>query len=177
MRVSPLKVSGSENELALVEEFKGAMRHLASGVSIISAGQGTQRRGLTATAVCSLSMAPPMVLICVNHGGEAHQAISDSAAFCVNVLAESDRALADCFSGQTGVTAESRFQYGSWSGLHTGSPALDSALVNIDCRVAQVVSTATHSVFFGEVAQVRSNVQTLPLIHFNRLYGSLTTQD
>ncbi|MEA9391257.1 flavin reductase family protein [Acerihabitans sp. TG2] len=168
--------AADELAMTLNEDFKGAMRHLASSVSIISSGQGERRRGLTATAVCSLSVSPPMLLICVNQFGEAHQAIIDSGAFCVNVLSAEDNELSDRFAGQTGCGGESRFQSSIWSQLLTGSPALDCALVNIDCRLAQVINTATHSVFFGDVASVRVNKPGVPLIHFNRQYRSLSAQ-
>ncbi|MBP2170029.1 flavin reductase (DIM6/NTAB) family NADH-FMN oxidoreductase RutF [Erwinia toletana] len=159
----------------LEDQFRAAMRQLATAVNIITTGQGDERRGLTASAVCSLTVTPPMVLICVNHFGEAHRAILENGAFCVNVLNAEQRFLADIFAGQAGVEPAERFSHASWSELESGAPALDGALVNIDCRIAERVQTSTHSVFFGAVEAIRFGQQHTPLLHFDRHYFSLAT--
>ncbi|MFS2222355.1 flavin reductase [Pantoea sp. B65] len=157
----------------LEDQFKAAMRQLATAVNIITTGQGSERRGLTASAVCSLTVTPPMVLICVNHFGEAHRAIVENGSFCVNVLHAEQRFLADMFAGQAGIAPADRFSHAQWSELESGAPALDGALVNIDCRIAERVQTSTHSVFFGAVEAIRFGQQHTPLLHFDRHYFSL----
>lgn len=161
-------------ENTLQDQFRAAMRQLATAVNIITTGQGDQRRGLTASAVCSLTVTPPMVLICVNHFGEAHRAMLENGTFCVNVLNVEQRFLADIFAGQAGVAPADRFSHAQWSELSSGAPVLDGALVNIDCRIAERVQTTTHSVFFGAVQAIRFGQQpTPPLLHFDRHYFSL----
>ncbi|OJU00084.1 MAG: hypothetical protein BGN83_01290 [Rhizobium sp. 63-7] len=161
----------------LVDDFKAAMRLLAASVTIITAGQKEARRGLTATAVCSLSMTPPSMLVCVNRLGEAHAAITSTGAFCVNILAETDEEIAKRFAGHGGAVGQDKFLNADWLELATGSPALDSALVNIDCVVSEVTQTESHSVFFGTVKKVRLNPAKRPLLHFNRNFFSLPGQD
>ncbi|MGB8928458.1 MAG: flavin reductase, partial [Pantoea agglomerans] len=153
--------------------FKTAMRQLATAVNIITTGEGEASRGMTASAVCSLTVTPPMILICVNHFGEAHRAMLENGSFCVNVLNAEQRDLADIFAGQAGIPAPERFRHASWSKLISGSPALDNALVNIDCRIAERVQTSTHSVFFGAVEAIRFGGPQSPLLHFDRHYFSL----
>jgi len=158
---------------ALEDQFKAAMGQLATAVNIITTGQGKDRRGLTASAVCSLTVTPPMVLICVNLFGEAHRAMLEHGAFCVNVLNAEQRFLADIFAGRTDVAPAERFSHAQWRELPSGAPALDGALVNIDCRIAERVLTSTHSVFFGAVQAIRFGRQHAPLLHFDRHYFSL----
>ncbi len=160
-------------DAALVDLFKAAMGRLAGAVTIITAGHGTAARGLTATAVCSVSIAPPTLLVCVNTAGEAHRAIVEAGSFCVNVLAEENRKIADRFAGRAGAFGDDKFADGRWSRLATGAPALDDALVNVDCRIAEGVSAYTHTVFFGTVAAVRLGTDAPPLVHFARAYRSL----
>lgn len=164
-------------DTTLEDQFKAAMRQLATAVNIITTGEGEGSRGLTASAVCSLTVTPPMILICVNHFGEAHRAMLENGSFCVNVLNAQQRTLSDIFAGQAGVPPSERFHHGSWSTLSSGAPALDDALVNIDCRIAERVQTSTHSVFFGAVTAIRFGGQHAPLLHFDRQYFSLAATD
>ena len=157
----------------LTGAFKHAMGRLAGAVSVITAGRGEDVRGLTATAVCSVSIAPPTLLVCVNRHGEAHHAIARAGAFCVNVLAEHDRPIADRFAGRHGHAGSGKFDAAEWLSLSTGAPALRDALVSIDCTLAESIDAYTHTVFFGTVRAVRLGPAAAPLIHFDRGYRSL----
>jgi flavin reductase (DIM6/NTAB) family NADH-FMN oxidoreductase RutF len=160
----------------LTEDFKAAMRLLAASVTVITSGKGEARRGLTATAVCSLSMTPPSMLVCVNRFGEAHSVITQTGAFCVNILADDNEEIARRFAGQGGTTGVDKFENADWTELETGSPTLDSALVNIDCELSETTHTESHSVFFGVVRKVRLAPSKRPLLHFNRTFFSLPDQ-
>ena len=164
----------NDGDPQLVEDFKRAMGLLAGPVTIVTAGRIGEARGLTATAVCSVSIAPPTLLVCVNRSGEAQAAIADAGAFCVSILSEDNRDVADRFAGRHGVVGNDKFAGARWSTLVTGSPALDGALVNVDCRVAESVEAYTHTVFFGTVVRVRLGDGDPPLVHFDRAYRSLS---
>src|SRR5260221_14628000 len=114
------------------ELFKAGMRQLASGVTIIATRLGDQRRGLTATAVCSVSADPPTLLCCVNRQSTPHDMIQAAGCFSINVLAVDDAELAARFAG--GESGESRFETGSWGKLGAGAPILESALASFDCQ-------------------------------------------
>lgn len=157
----------------LPDDFRAAMRLLAATVTIITAGEGPARRGLTATAVCSMSVTPPSMLVCVNRGGAAHRAISDAGSFCVNILADDQREVAQRFAGQTGDQGEDRFAPHGWTYLATGAPALDGALVNLDCQIAGATETGSHSILIGEVRAIRFGTAPSPLLHFNRSFFTL----
>ncbi|MES2436197.1 MAG: flavin reductase family protein [Pseudomonadota bacterium] len=157
----------------VVEDFRSAMSLLASGVTIITSGRGDNRRGLTATAVCSLTMSPPMILVCVNCSGEAHAAIEAEGSFCVNILAEEDKPISDLFAGRQSLRGAEKFTAADWTELQTGVPVLAHALVAVDCKVARAVRLETHTIFMGQVEGVLIGEKRMPLLHFDRRYCSL----
>jgi len=160
----------------LTNDFRTAMRQLAATVNIITAGEGKGRRGLTATAVCSMSITPPSMLVCVNRFGEAHKAITTAGSFCVNILADAQREIALRFAGQIGELGEDKFSPYGWTNLATGAPALDNAMANLDCEIASVSETESHSIFIGKVMAIRFGPETSPLLHYNRNFFTLANQ-
>jgi flavin reductase (DIM6/NTAB) family NADH-FMN oxidoreductase RutF len=129
-----------------------------------------ERAGLTATAVCSVSAEPPTVLICVNRQNSSHAAIRNSGVFAVNVLAVEDQALANRFASL--IVGEERFREGMWTNLETGSPVLESALLCLDCRIAQAVDVGTHGILFGIIEAMRvRQTEAKPLLYVHGTYG------
>ncbi|WP_421851054.1 flavin reductase family protein [Oricola sp.] len=161
---------------ALADDFRAAMSKLAATVNVITAGDGEERRGLTATAVCSMSVTPPSMLVCVNRFGEAHKAITSAGAFCVNILADDQGETAMRFAGQTGDAGACKFKPHGWTKLATGAPALDGALVNVDCEIASISDTESHSIIIGNVQAIRFGSAASPLLHFERNFYSLASQ-
>lgn len=168
-----MNTAGNGHDHAGIDAFKAAMRRLAAGVTIVTAQHDGQRRGLTATAVCSLSAHPPSLMVCINRTAEAHDLIVASGALCVNVLAGHHQALAETFAARDGSKGESRFRRGEWDTLTTGAPYLKDALAAFDCRVARHVTTETHSAFFADVVAARSLVSDDALIYFDGYFCGL----
>lgn len=154
--------------------FKLAMRRMAAGVTIITTCDNGERGGLTATAVCSLSADPPQLLVCVNRSTHAHDVIKRGANLCVNLLARRHKALAARFAGQKkGVMGEDRFHAGRWTTLKTGAPVLDDALASFDCVVRETVESSTHTIFIGQVVDVRLRAEGHPLLYAGGSYAGL----
>ncbi|MBI4426609.1 MAG: flavin reductase family protein [Candidatus Kerfeldbacteria bacterium] len=145
------------------EEFKTGMRSLAGAVNIVTSMYAGCRYGMTATAVCSVSVAPPTVLVCVNRNAKTHGAIEKSGAFCINVLRAEHRELSLAFSGAQ--SGEARFSIAEWSHLATGSPVLVPSLVSLDCRVAKKITHGTHTIFLGAVGQILFGKKGRPLLY------------
>jgi flavin reductase (DIM6/NTAB) family NADH-FMN oxidoreductase RutF len=155
------------------EAFKQGMRRLAAGVTIITTAHDGERSGLTATAVCSLSLDPPQLLVCVHREAGAHEFIERGERLCVNVLARNHRHLARRFAGQNGVYGTKRFQAGRWTTLKTGSPVLEDALVSFDCIVTERVKASTHTIFIGRVVEVGPRSNAKPLLYASGEYASV----
>jgi flavin reductase (DIM6/NTAB) family NADH-FMN oxidoreductase RutF len=154
------------------DEYLAGMRRLAAHVTVVTTRHGVEPRGLTATAVCSLSAEPPRLLTCINRDAHAHEAIGQAGIFAVNVLRRSDKHLAEVFAGRTGRFGADRFGHGNWSRLVTGAPVLDTAIAVFDCRVVEAVAAATHSIFLGEVEAVLV-AEGEPLLYADGSFGSL----
>lgn len=152
-------------------EFRAAMREMAAGVTIVTSGVGVHRRGLTATAVCSLSADPPALLVCVNRDAECHRAILDHGMFCVNVLGASSEALAGRFAGRDGIRGVERFAAGSWGTMATGAPVLQDAVAAFDCSLRESMDGGTHSIFIGQVEAITIGSSQAALIYRAGLFS------
>lgn len=162
------------SDVVPADVFKLAMRRLAAGVTIITTCHDGERCGLTATAVCSLSADPPQLLVCVNRSAHAHDIIKRGANLCVNLLARRHKALAARFAGQKkGVYGEERFRAGKWTTLKTSAPVLDDALASFDCVVRETVESSTHTIFIGNVVDVRLRAEGHPLLYAGGSYAGL----
>ncbi|HVW70575.1 MAG TPA: flavin reductase family protein [Steroidobacteraceae bacterium] len=157
------------------DSFKLGMRRLAASVCLITTQctDGT-RKGMTATAVCSVSMSPPTLLCCINRSNSSYEAIRQSGIFAVNILCVDDRPLADLFARP--VPATEKFASGLWRIQSTGAPMLESALVAFDCALSQEVAVGTHGILFGEIQAVTTRkVAGKPLLYAHGAYGGFAS--
>jgi flavin reductase len=141
-----------ESTVDVANDFKQAMRRLTTTIGIITTRHGEERFGMTATAVCSVSTAPPAIAICINRSASLHDAVLGSAQFCVNLLSAEHHPLVFPFSGK--VQGEARFEHGSWGHEATGLPYLDGSIANIFCKLDAHLEYHTHTLFIGAVERV-----------------------
>jgi flavin reductase len=154
------------------DSFKSGMRKFASGVALITSATNGHRAGLIATAISSVSTSPPTLLVCVNKNASAHDVIDNSRTFGVNLLSACDLDLVEAFS-QSARRAE-RFASGHWLSMVTGAPMLASALASFDCQVVQRFAYETHTIFLGEVMQVKVAEQDIdPLLYMDSAFRRL----
>lgn len=135
-------------------ELREAMRHIAGGVSVITAGVGSERTGLTATSATSLSIDPPTMIICVNRAASAWPVILANRHFAVNVLAASHKDVAERFAGRGGLKGAARYSGAIWNEMGSGASGLHGALAVIDCAVEEVIERHTHGIIIGTVLSV-----------------------
>lgn len=150
--------------------FRDAMSRLGAAVHLVTTAGPGGKNGFTATAVCSVSDAPPTLLVCINRRNRAAITVRDNGVFCVNTLGAEAEAIADLFAGRTGVFAADRFGVGEWTTLVTGAPVLVSAVVSFDCRVVDLKAVASHNVIFGAVEAVRFGPAAAALVYHDRSY-------
>ena len=155
-----------------VEEpgLRDAMRQAAGGVSVVTAGIGADRAGLTVVSATSLSVDPPTMIVCVNRAASALPVIRRYRHFCVNILTVDQQAVAERFSGRGGVYGEGRYAGATWSQLETGALALDGALASIDCVVDEMIERHSHAILIGSVSAIRLG-HGRPLIYSQGGYG------
>ena len=160
-------------EIVSSKAYRDAMSHYAGAVELVTTSGPAGRRGLTLTAACSVSDNPPMVLICLQKQHEDNRIFLENGVFAVNSLAGSHEALADAFSGRTGLSQPERFALGEWQQLKTGAPVLKDAIASFDCRIAEVREFSTHYVVFGTVVGLQRLEEQEALIYLNRRYHRL----
>jgi len=144
------------------EDFLIAMRGITSTVNVISAKLNEERHAMTATSVASLSLSPPAMIICVNKEASIHNILRKDTRFVINVLSNKQKSLSElCSSTEEG---ESRFKDEGWV---TEDDIIfnDNSISNIICNCADVVDHSTHSVFFGDVMEVKNNNQGRALLY------------
>lgn len=153
--------------------FRQAMREFATGVSIIACGEGDQRAGCTATALSSLSLAPPTLVVCLDRNNSTFGRLREVGAFSVNLLGDTHESLAGRFAGRGGLKGAERFAVGDWISLVTGAPILADALAAIDCRVEEIIERHTHAIVIGAVQAVRVSGDQPALLHWRSRFEQL----
>ena len=138
--------------------LKEAMRRLVGGVSVITAGVGEERTGLTATSAVSLSMDPPTMLICVNKASSSFPVIARRRHFCVNVVSADQAEVAGRFAGIGGVKGIARYAGAEWQTMGSGASGLVGALAVIDCNVEEIIERHSHGIILGAVRDVRGSL-------------------
>lgn len=152
----------------LEQTFRRSMRALTSTVSIISTACDGENFGMTATAVTSVSMAPPSLLICVNKSASLHSPLVRSRRFYVNLLHARQSDLAGAFSAKP---PEGRFANGKWASDADGLPYLVDAQATILCGLDKSFGYGSHTIIIGKVHSVAVCDPVNPLLYQDGRYA------
>lgn len=145
------------------------MSRFATGVTVVTTCKGNERHGITVNAFASLSLDPPLVLICIDRSSHVHDVLTESGIFAVNFLAEDQQHLSNCFAGH------SEYRYHDFCGatFHTattGAPVLDGTLGYVDCRIVDVFPGGDHSIIVGRVEALDTGGNDDPLLYYRSRY-------
>lgn len=154
------------------EQFRDALRHFPSGVTVVTINSGEQIHGLTVSAFASVSPEPPLIAVIIDHRHRAHALLErEGAVFAVNILRQDQIHLSDRFAW---VEDEDRFLEGSWTTEVTAAPVLADALAWLDCTILSRHVAGTHTIYVGEVqASGVPQPDGPPLVYWNRGYRQL----
>jgi len=141
-------------------QFKATMRRIASTVTVITSSFGSTMNGMTATAVCSVSAAPPCILVVINQTNRSHALIERAGIFAVNVLSEDQEELAQHFA----LKSDDPFLNVDYRRGATGAPILSGCVASLECVVESQTRSGTHSIFIGRVVNATEHQQP-PLLH------------
>ena len=153
------------------EQFRETMSAFPAAVSVVTAlDEAGAPRGLACSAVVSLSMAPPLLLICVNRRARSLRAIRHSGGFCVNLLRAGRSELSDRFASPSA----DKFSGVPWRPSPvSGLPWLSGdAAAYVDCRLAAEIEAATHAILIGTVRGSTGAADGEPLLYCRRSYGT-----
>ena len=143
--------------------FRASMRRLVGGVALLTTADGERRYGMTMTAVMSLSMKPPALVIAVNTSASIAKPLLDRGRFCVNLLGVEHNETCRAFSL---LPSEDRFSVGDWKD-HEGMPYLAGAQAVICCTVGPVTTFGTHALIIGAVNDVLLSHKVEPLVYLD----------
>lgn len=150
-------------------EFRNALSRFASGVSVVTTRDNSGRFfGITVSAFCSVSLVPPLVLICIEKATASHFAFAESGAFVVNILKNSQVDLSERFA----APAPDKFEDIACHPGIEGIPVLNESLAGIECRLTGVYDAGDHSIFVGEV-EATSVSEGDPLLYFRSRYDTV----
>lgn len=143
------------------EEFKDALSLFASGVTVVTTRDGEANlHGLTVSAFCSLSLRPPLILVCIDKRTGSHHAFEESGWFVVNILREGQEHISNQFASPL----PDKFIDVEYFTNGNDLPVLRNALVNLECRLTGTCDGGDHTIFIGEV--VRSRISAgKPLVY------------
>lgn len=149
-------------------EFRDAMSLLATGVTVVTTMTADGPAGMTASAVCSLSLEPPQLVACVERSLPTHAALLASETFAVNVLSEEQVEPARRFA----TPGVDRFA-GIPLRAEWPAPVLSDAIAYFVCTVEERHPGGDHSIFVGRVRDCSRGVEGRPLLYFGRAFGVL----
>jgi flavin reductase (DIM6/NTAB) family NADH-FMN oxidoreductase RutF len=150
------------------ERYRHVIGHFATGVTVITCNHDGADHGATASAVSSVSLEPPSLLVCLNRAAATEGAVRESGTFVVNILREDQGELAMRFAGRHG----DKFAGLDIARTDAGDPVLPGTLAHLRCRVHDTVAGGTHSVFIGEVCRAEAAGGD-PLAYFRGRFGRL----
>lgn len=156
------------------ENFRKACGFWATGVSIVTTRDVDHTPfGLTMNAVTSLSLTPPLFVICVDNKSDTLEPMKRSGVFCINVLSAGQQDLSNRFAKK----GQDKFDGVGFERGATGAPMLDGRLMAIDCQVTAVHPGGDHHIFVGEVRAISlpPSEDLQPLLYYRGRYGALAT--
>jgi flavin reductase (DIM6/NTAB) family NADH-FMN oxidoreductase RutF len=154
-------------------DFRDAVGAFATGINVITTRSDEAAYGLTANAFSSVSLDPPLVLICVGTTSDGCAVITRNEAFAVNVLSADQEPLSRFFASKDRPRGRDAFSSVPHSEAITGSPLLDGAAAQLDCRLHAAHEAGDHMIFIGEVVAMNVEPDAKPLIFHGGAYGVL----
>jgi flavin reductase (DIM6/NTAB) family NADH-FMN oxidoreductase RutF len=152
--------------------FVEGMSRAATFVAVATTDGEGGRAGVTVSSLTSVSAdgEQPSLLVCINRQSPAATAILQNRAFCANLLAESQQAIANLFAGRSDADRAERFDRTAWEAGNLGQPILAGATAAFECRLATALLWETHHIIVGRVASVRLSEDASALLYGQRAY-------
>ena len=148
--------------------FRQAMGYFASGVTIVTTEYQGELYGMTVSSFASLSLSPPLILICIDKTVPSHEALRLAGQFVVNILDKRQEHLSRRFA----TTGDNKFKGVAWHSGTLGLPVLDRVLAVVECKLHATLDGGDHTILVGEVIEATVDEGT-PLLYYRRGYHEL----
>lgn len=156
------------------DSFRQVLGNFATGVTVVTF-PSDPLHGLTANAFSSVSLDPPLILVCVDHGTDSYELLTEGGidSFCVNILSEGQQHLGEFFANMTELD-EDPFEADPTTTAETGAPVFEESVAYIDCEVWDDFPAGDHTIYVGEVQSADVLNEEAPgLTFFRGRWGSL----
>lgn len=137
------------------DAFRGVMRTLVGGVSVLTVGRGQDISGMTVTSVTSLAVDPATVIVSVNRASSSWPLLARYRIFGISIPGADQLDVAETFAGKTGAKGADRFRGAEWDIGVTGVPLLRGAASTLDCEVEELIERHSHTIVIGRVRDAR----------------------
>ena len=156
-------------------ELRRVVGQFPSGVVVITSAEPAtgELHGVTVNAFASLSLEPPLVLVCVNRAAQSHDFLTAREHFAINVLARRQIAIAERFAGRAPLVGR-EFADVPYTPGAGGAPLLCGSVAWLECRRSATYPGGDHSIIVGEVLNATTGEDDDPLVYFGGAYASLT---
>ena len=145
--------------------FRSTLGKFATGVTVVTAESPSMKRGMTANAFSSLSLEPPLVLVCVDNKATFLSVIRDARKYVINFLADDQKAASDWFAGK-GRDAEDQFADIAHEKGENGGPVLSGALASLECEIHEDIPGGDHAIIVGRVTRIVADEDVRPPLMF-----------
>jgi flavin reductase ActVB len=151
------------------DEFRSVLGRFPSGVTVVTTkARNGADAGMTVSAFSSVSLEPPLVLICIEKSASAYEALAQSAGFVVNILSAGQEQIARRFA----IVDIDRFEGVGYSRTQSGISVLDDVLGVVECKTSARHDAGDHTIIVGEVEAARAETGT-PLLYYRGGYAQL----
>ena len=151
-------------------EFRRALGHFAAGVTVVTSRfDDGVITGITVTAFSSLSLEPPLVLVCIDKRAKIHDRLQAGGNFAVNLLRDDQELVSRRFASSQG----DQFQEIGYSLGMSGAPVLEDVIAAVECRIVNLLDGGDHTIVVGEVEATHVR-EGKPLLYFRGGYNQLT---
>lgn len=158
-------------------DFRKTLGSFATGVTVITTRGEAQDYGMTATAFSSVSLDPPLILVCVKEGAEGAEIIPRNGVFAVNILSSSQDAISNYFASRDRPRGRDAFAEIPHREEATGAPVIEGVTAFLDCRLVLTHKAGDHLIFIGEVAALGASPEIEPLIFYGSGYRMLKSEE
>ena len=153
------------------DTFRIVMGHFVTGVTVVTALERDRPQGITVNALSSVSLEPPLVMVALDRRRFITPTVRAAGRFAVNILAETQQALSDCFAGAEVTPGRDAFCGATWHAGESGLPLIDGAIASLECTVVETFSAGDHDLFIGRVdALTTEDPHADPLLYYRRRY-------
>lgn len=153
------------------DRYREVMGRFATGISVVTALEGSRPHGITVNAFSSVSLDPALVMVALDRRRYITPIVRDAGRYAVNVLGADQQALSDCFAHAPVSPGREAFCGAVWHAGPTGLPLIDGSIATLECTIVETFGAGDHDLFIGRVDSLEQHGEdVVPLLYYRRRY-------